>query len=353
MRSPPNQIPTSRGPGGPHQESPMGHRPFDGPRPESPGVMRGPVPGSPMGRRPFVGPLPQNPPAARGPRPDGVPTGRDPLGMHGPIRPGPPPSVPIDRPPGFRRPPANRPPRPAPEEYCIVPRADRRVPQPATVEAGGLPTPAPTPSPAARPTPIIDVGFSFPFSPAPSPPPPPSEAETEEAQEHDDGASPANTARASPPPPPTVIVDVDASPSHLAPDASSDWPLPSPTARGGVRAAPPPPLNLNFTASMYAKEIGMGPWTPSPRSTMTLIEEDKPSIPAGAPDLLRPDSPGGRAPAEGTIGMARGPSIRVVPQKEVPVPVPTIPPHLQGQRRPDFGLRNPTGFTDDFGTSFI
>ncbi len=172
-----------------------------------------------------------------------------------------------------------------------------------------------------------------------------------------------------------------------------------PPPRGARLLSRPPALNLNFTASVYAKEIGGGPWTPpegSVSSSSSVGDEDEnydennsndsndsndgreegpnqaevveergeeeaeqkwilaPVTVAAASDsqsLLLPDTAADRL-GTGAIGMARGPSIRKVPEKPALPPL-VILPEVQGQRRPDYGLRSPTGFTDDFGTSFI
>src|SRR3569833_2345894 len=46
--------------------------------------------------------------------------------------------------------------------------------------------------------------------------------------------------------------------------------------------------------------------------------------------------------------MARGPSIRHVPEKAA-----AVGPKVLGQRRPEFGVRSPTVYADDLGTTFI
>ncbi len=137
-----------------------------------------------------------------------------------------------------------------------------------------------------------------------------------------------NFARPRPPPLANLNTAAKTQPALPTP-LSGDWPLPSPS--GVPRSArAPPPAPLNFSASDYTEEIGGGPWTPPPAPEDEASPPRTPTAEAGA------------------IGVARGLSIRQQPERDL-----FIGAEVQGVRRPDFGLKSPTGIADSFGTTFI
>ena len=263
--------------------------------------------------------------------------------------------------PFLRGPPQNRPPRPAPEEYGV--RPERRAgPPPAAAGAhpggDGLARDNSAPTRPVRPALDNANAFTFPFQAKPESP----SHQQPNFPFANDGplrSSPDGEAvRARPPPISTGGLNGSGSPPASPPaiGGGAEWPLASPVQPPArprtLDRDRPPQLNLAFQAGDYAQEIGDGPWTPPLPPPARLVSPDEMARPStatggsGGPGSfsfghLTPIGPPGGA---GPIGMARGPSIRrdAAPEGE---------PH--GQRRPDHGLANPTGFSDSFGVTFI
>lgn len=124
---------------------------------------------------------------------------------------------------------------------------------------------------------------------------------------------------------------------------SSPVSLASP-GRKMARPKVPPPLNFDFSPQGYSRAAG--PFTPPPRRTTG--DRDWPSSPearrpgtAGLPPVATALTTDDDAAGVGLglqIGVARGPSVREGPH---------------GDRRPNHGLKSPTGIADNFGTGFI
>lgn len=163
----------------------------------------------------------------------------------------------------------------------------------------------------------------------------PNWAKEDEDFRHDD----FTTARPGPPPShrPPLTPTFGGPPSPDQPN----WPLASPAATATrppvsssamappllKRRNPPAPLNFDFSPNAYSREHG--PFTPPVR----MLSQPSPGL---MPDEGRPSTAD-----EAGIGMARGPSVRE-------------PRGAFGtKRRPDYGLRSPTGIADDFGTPLI
>ena len=350
-----------------------GPGPFEGPQRPGPGLMRsaGPAPlGLPMRSPPPTDPVPESPIVGRHP----VEISRSP--PQGQLHP----SNPFSR-----GPPHNRPPRPAPEEYGV--RPERRAgPPPSAVGAhpGGSGPPAHENSaPAARPgRPELDDTFSFPFQKkADSPPlhkpnfPFPDDGPLRPGPNTGLKDGPVGGPSITRPLPPLSATRTNgggsppASPRAVGGGGGGAWPLPPP-AQLPVRTNTldrdrPPQLNLAFQAGDYTQEIGDGPWTPplpSPPRPARPDETTRPSpattgggggfsfgtlTPIGPP----PASGGGGGP--GPIGVARGPSVRHDAAPDGGRETGGGGFDGQGQRRPDHGLVNPTGFSDNFGVTFI
>jgi hypothetical protein len=117
------------------------------------------------------------------------------------------------------------------------------------------------------------------------------------------------------------------------PDSTHNWPLPSPVPTTSSDHAPqlkrtnlPPPLTFDFSPNGYSRD-NAGPYTPPvrmPRSPGFLQEEPRPSTSGGL-----------------GIGVARGLSVRDARNA------------YGVDRRPDYGLKAPTGIADNFGTPLI
>lgn len=221
---------------------------------------------------------------------------------------------------------------------------------------------------------LADAPHFPPPAPRTGPPLQPRETNWREQGGKDRGMHPDKFTKPRPSPRPGVP---DAVPnSHVAPSTpdSSGWPLPSPTISSAPTTQPvdqhspsssatlsprlarpkvPPPLTFDFSPQAYSR--ANGPFTPPLRVNIEQQWHSSPearpgtaagSIPSVAPVVTAVDGPGNHSPTTGfdlepQIGVARGLSVRE-PQGLAP-----------GERRPNYGLKSPTGIADNFGTGFI
>ena len=125
--------------------------------------------------------------------------------------------------------------------------------------------------------------------------------------------------------------------------------------KGIQRTNAPAPLNFDFSPAGYSRAQD-GPYTPPLRTAPAKLPtaEGRPQTAGNArgrhspPSQFRPFEDSNPAPATGLgIGMARGPSVRERPVKEV------YARERARERRPNHQLMSPTGFADQFGTQFV
>ena len=121
--------------------------------------------------------------------------------------------------------------------------------------------------------------------------------------------------------------------------------------KGIQRSKAPAPLNFDFSPAGYSRAQD-GPYTPPLRTAPAKLPtaEGRPQTAGNArgrhspPSQFRPFEDSNPPAATGLgIGMARGPSVRERPAKEV----------YARERRPNRQLMSPTGFADQFGTQFV
>jgi hypothetical protein len=226
--------------------------------------------------------------------------------------------------PGPRRPvPGKNVPRPNPEEYGVAPTGRATPVRQGTGTTISSTTSGSTRLTSSSPPASVQRPEHASLEPAPLFRQPKWSSKEDEDFRHDDFSAPRPAP--VPSPKPTLPPIVAAGP--LTPD-SANWPLPVSSPMSSPAAAlqlkrpnQPPPLTFDFSPDAPSRDRN-GPFTPPP---MRMLSQQR-----GSPGLeeARPST------AEGaTIGMARGPSV--------------------SYRRPDFGLKSPTGIADRFGTPLI
>lgn len=238
--------------------------------------------------------------------------------------------------------------RPNPEEYGVAPVGGRSTPL-TNGHRRGNDTSSPSP-PSQAPAPPAPVHHIPSLEPAPLFRQPKWGLESM-TDHHSNPTADFDFSTPRPSPKPPAAAGMGGSSSSLVPPhrgaavstaaatdpvspPPSNWPLASPPSTTSTAAAgatgthpqpkrTPAPLQFDFSPDAQSR----GPSTPQPMRVggfLGLMEETRPST-----------------SGNDGIGMARGPSVR----------------EMRGvtgmDRRPDYGLRNPVGFADDFGTPLI